>query len=159
MSIEEYKNYVKEKHKGQLRKHGTEYYTHPFAVSEILKNKGFDIDYQITGLFHDLLEDTSATYEEILNLSNEKVAIATKLVTKEKDYNMDDYINRIKNNDIAHMVKLADRIHNLSEAEYADKSFRDEYIKESEEYYVDLARDTIFEEDLNNVLNELKKVF
>ena len=85
-------------------------------VSTLLKEKGFGLDYQIAGLFHDLLEDTDTTYDEIVKISNQDIADAVVLVTKEENYNMSDYINRIKNNDIAHMVKLADRIHNLSEA-------------------------------------------
>lgn len=31
-----------------------------------------------------------------------------------------------------------------------------EYIKETEEWFIDLAKDTIFENDLNNVLENLK---
>lgn len=156
MNIEDYKEFVKEKHKGQKRKQGTEYYTHPFRVSELLKLKGFDERYQICGLFHDLLEDTNTTYEELVNISSKEIADATKLVTKEKGYNMEDYISRIKNNDIAHMVKLADRIHNLDEAIYADIAFQNKYIKETEDYYVSLAKDTVFEKDLNDVLERLK---
>ena len=60
--------YMKQKHEGQLRKQGTPYFMHPLEVSNILKTKGFDENYQIAGLFHDLLEDTDTTYEEILAL-------------------------------------------------------------------------------------------
>ena len=66
MNIEEIKEYVKNKHEGQRRKQGTPYYLHPYAVAEMLKNKGFGEDYQATGLLHDTLEDTNATKEEIL---------------------------------------------------------------------------------------------
>ncbi len=151
-----YIEFIKEKHKNQFRKHGTEYYTHPLSVANILKDKGFDENYQITGLFHDLLEDTDTTYDELVSISNKNIADAVVLVTKEKGYNMDDYINRIKNNHMAYMVKLADRFHNLSEAHLADKKFQDKYIKETEEYYIDLAKGTVFEKDINEVLDKLK---
>ena len=59
--------FAKEKHKGQKRIGGDDYITHPIAVSEIVKNQGFDENYQIAALFHDLLEDTDATEEEIIN--------------------------------------------------------------------------------------------
>lgn len=108
------------------------------------------------GLFHDLLEDTDATYEEIEKLSNARIAEAVKLLTKEPGYIMQNYIERIKNNDIAKMVKLADRIHNLSEAKLASIDFQVKYIKETEEWFIDLAKDTIFENDLKNVLENLK---
>ena len=114
MKLDNYIEYIKEKHKGQTRKQGTPYYMHPLEVSNILHKKGFSIEYQIAGLFHDLLEDTNATYEELVEISNKEIANSVKLVTKEKDYVMSEYIDRIMKNDMARMVKLADRVHNLS---------------------------------------------
>ena len=69
---------------------------------------------------------------------------------------MQNYIERIRNNDIAKMVKLADRIHNLSEAKLASTNFQIKYIKETEEWFIDLAKGTIFENDLKSVLEDLK---
>ena len=157
MDLRFYIDFIKEKHGNQTRKQGTPYYLHPLAVCECLAQKGFSLDYLITGLFHDLLEDTDTTYEEILNISNETVAKAVKLVTKEDGYDIYTYIERIKQNDIARMVKLADRWHNLSESHIASAEFQKKYIKETEDWYLDLAKGTIFEEDINLVLNELKK--
>ena len=53
------------------------------------------------------------------------------------------------------MVKIADRIHNLSEAYLASKLFQLKYIKETEEWFIDLAKGTVFEKELNEVLQEL----
>ena len=150
---------MRKKHEGQKRIQGTPYYLHPLAVSTILKEKGFDEEYQIVGLFHDLLEDTDTTYYDILNHSNVKIAEAVRLVTKEAGYNKTDYFSRIKQNDMARMVKLADRIHNLLEAPFASNKFQEKYIKETEEWFLDLAKDTVFEEDLSNALNHLKDSF
>ena len=97
--------FTKEKHKGQYRKHGEPYYTHPLNVSNMLKEKDFSLEYQIAGLFHDLIEDTDATYAELLEYSNLEIVEAVRLVTKEPGYDMEDYINRIKKNDIAKHVK------------------------------------------------------
>lgn len=158
MNIESCIEYIKEKHKGQKRKHGTPYYTHPAEVSNILKEKGFGIECQIVGLFHDLLEDTDTTYDEIEKITNTEIAKSVKLLTKESGYDMKQYIERIKDNEMARMVKLADRIHNLSEAHLASKEFQCKYIKETEEWFIDLAKGTVFEEDLNKVLQSLKKI-
>jgi (p)ppGpp synthase/HD superfamily hydrolase len=157
MDINECKNFMINKHGEQLRKHGTPYFTHPLAVAQLLKEHGFGIDYQIAGLFHDLLEDTDATYEDLVNISNKSVADAVKLVTKEKGYKMPKYIKRISENDIAKMVKLADRINNLSEAHLASVEFRIKYIKETTDWYLDLAKGTCFEKELNEVLEKVKE--
>lgn len=155
MDFEKAIEFIKQKHSGQKRKQGTPYYTHPVAVAELLKEKGFSLEYQIAGLFHDLLEDTDATIEEIINLSNKDVAEAVKLVTKIEGYIMKDYIENIKMNDMAKMVKLADRIHNLSESSSGSFEFQEKYIKETKDWFIDLAKGTVFEEELNAELKKL----
>lgn len=151
--------YIKQKHSGQFRKQGTPYYLHPLAVSKILKDKGFDTEYQIAGLFHDLLEDTDTTYQEIRDISNRHIADSVLLVTKEPGYTKPKYYKRIKENEMARMVKLADRVHNLSEAHFADKDFQKKYIKETEEWFIDLAKGTVFEEDIQVGLEALKETY
>ncbi len=157
MELKNYIEFIKEKHKGQKRIQGTPYYLHPMEVSNILAKKGFSKEYQIVGLFHDLLEDTETTYEEIIKMTNLEIAEAVRLVTKEDEYVMSEYIGRIMQNDMARMVKLADRIHNLSETHLAGAKFKEKYIKETEEWFVELAAGTVFEEDLKRMLEELKK--
>ena len=156
MNIEILKEYVKIKHKGQKRKQGTPYYLHPFAVADILKEKGFNEDYQAAGLLHDTLEDTNATKEEILKLTNENILETVVLVTKEQGYNMQEYYERIMNSDMARMVKLADRWHNLSESAMASCLFKQKYIKETEKWYLKMAEGTCFEEEIKNELIKLK---
>ena len=95
MNLNKLEEFMKLKHGNQKRKQGTPYYLHPLAVAKMLKEKGFSEDYQIAGLFHDLIEDTDATCEEIKNISNENVAEAVKLLTKNKGYVMAEYIGNI----------------------------------------------------------------
>lgn len=151
--------YVKQKHSGQYRKQGTPYYLHPLAVSKILKDKGFNTEYQIAGLFHDLLEDTDTSFREIKKISNRKIAVAVLLVTKEPDYIKESYYRRIKKNDMARMVKLADRLHNLSEAHFADRDFQKKYIAETEKWFIDLSEGTVFEKDIQTALESLKETY
>ena len=71
--------FAKEKHGTQKRIGGAPYITHPLAVADILKKDGYDIEYQIVALFHDLLEDTDATEDEIRSIAGEEVLQAVKL--------------------------------------------------------------------------------
>ena len=133
--------FATKKHNGQFRIGGEPYISHPIAVAEILKNKNFPIQYQIAGLFHDLLEDTNATEEEILTLGGSEVLEAVKLLTKTKGYVMEEYVTNIKKNKIAKEVKIADRIHNLSCAHLCDEKFKKRYILESIDYYMDFSEE------------------
>ena len=131
--------FAKAKHEGQKRIGGDDYITHPMAVCEIVKDQGFDENYQITALFHDLLEDTDSTEEEILKFGNQQILEAVKLLTKKKDYDMSEYIAAIKHNPIAFAVKAADRLHNLQCATITSEEFKRKYILETVDWYMDFS--------------------
>lgn len=134
-------DFAAEKHKGQKRIGGDDYISHPLAVFEQVKNQGYDEDYQITALFHDLLEDTDATEEEILYYGNKEVLTAVKLLTKQKNYDMKDYIDGIKGNSIAFVVKGADRLHNLQCAVVASEEFKKRYVLDTVKWYLDFSKE------------------
>lgn len=158
MELNKIKIFVIEKHKGQLRKQGIPYYLHPFEVARKLKEKGFDINYQVAGLFHDLIEDTDTTYEDILQISNKEIADVVKLVSKEDGYIMKDYIQRISENEMAKMLKLADRVSNLEDIlKIVDNEFKLKYIKSTEKWYLDLAKGTIFEKEMKEQFHLVKQ--
>ena len=158
MNLKEIRKIATQKHKGQKRKQGTPAILHPIGVAEMLKDKGFSQEYQIAGLLHDTIEDNEeTTYEEILNLTNLEIATAINLVTKEENYDEQDYHDRIMKNDMARMVKLADRLYNLRDAVNADIEFQKKYIKETMQWYVDMAKGTCFEKEINQGLANLEK--
>lgn len=130
-------SYATQKHEGQYRKGGQGYITHPVGVAELVREKGYGEDFQITALFHDLLEDTNATEEEIERIGGTEVLKAVKLLTKTKGYVMKDYISAIKRNEIAFVVKGADRLHNLRCAIVTDEDFKEKYVKETMTWYLD----------------------
>ena len=132
-------DFAKAKHKGQKRIGGDDYITHPIAVAEIVKRQGLDENYQIAALFHDLLEDTDATEEEILKYGNKDILEAVTLLTKKKGYVMAEYIDAIKKNPIAFAVKSADRLHNLNCAIVTDEEFKRKYILETIDWYLDFS--------------------
>lgn len=131
--------FAAEKHKGQFRIGGAEYITHPMAVAEIVKRQGYGIDIQITALFHDLLEDTNAKESEILFYGNEEILKAVKLLTKQKGYDMAEYVAGIRQNKTAFAVKAADRLHNLRCALVTDTEFKRKYIFETVDWYLDFS--------------------
>ncbi|MBE7019222.1 MAG: bifunctional (p)ppGpp synthetase/guanosine-3',5'-bis(diphosphate) 3'-pyrophosphohydrolase [Ruminococcaceae bacterium] len=131
--------FATKKHQGQKRIGGDDYITHPIAVSEIVKSQGFDENYQIAALFHDLLEDTDATEEDVLTYANQEILEAVKLLTKEHGYNMAEYVGAIKQNSIAYAVKAADRLHNLQCALITSEEFKRKYILETLDWYMDFS--------------------
>ncbi len=142
-------DFATQKHKGKKRKGGNDYITHPIAVCEMVKKQGYGEDFQIAALFHDLLEDTNATQKEILEYGNQNVLSAVKLLTKEKGYDMQKYIEGIKGNQIAFVVKCADRLHNLQCAIDTDEEFKRKYILETIDWYLDFSQD---------IKNQVKKL-
>lgn len=133
--------FATKKHSNQYRKGGEPYVTHPITVAQYVRDKGFGIDYQIAALFHDLLEDTNATESEILSLSNEQVLAAVKLLTKQKGYDMAEYVSAIKANPIAFQVKESDRLHNLRSAFCTSTEFKRKYILETVDWYLDFSKE------------------
>ena len=133
--------FATQKHKGQKRIGGNDYISHPIAVYEMVKKQGYDEDFQITALFHDLLEDTNATEEEILFYGSQNVLTAVKLLTKEKGYDMKNYIDGIKANPIAFAGKSADRLHNLQCALVTSTEFKRKYILETVDWYLDFSKE------------------
>lgn len=149
--------YATKMHQGQIRIGGAPYITHPIAVSEKLNSMSYGLDFQITALFHELLEDTAATEAEILRLSSQDVLNAVQLLTKNKQgYITRDYLDKIKNDRIALPVKLADRLNNLQCAVSAHKEFQLKYIKESTEYYIELSEDTPFQAEIIKAIAKLE---
>jgi (p)ppGpp synthase/HD superfamily hydrolase len=134
-------DFATQKHKGQKRIGGDDYISHPIAVCEMVKSQGYGEDFQITALFHDLLEDTNATEDEILEYGNQNILTAVKLLTKEKGYDMQKYIGDIKNNQISFVVKNADRLHNLQCALVTNVEFKRKYILETVDWYLDFSKD------------------
>ncbi len=131
--------YATRMHEGQRRMGGDDYITHPIAVAELLRARGYTIEYQITALFHDLLEDTEAEEDEILSLGGEEVLSAVRALTKCPGYDTAEYISAIRKNKIAFRVKAMDRLHNLRSAVVAPDSFKSRYIVETVRFYMDFS--------------------
>ena len=75
--------YADEKHGDQRRKSGEPYIIHPLAVAETLALQlNMDCDTVCAGLLHDVIEDTSATEEDVEKLFGKNVCELVQGVTK-----------------------------------------------------------------------------
>ena len=139
------------KHGDQKRASGDPYFSHPVEVAGILTELKLDVSTIVTGLLHDTLEDTDATYEELQKLFGEEVAQLVDGVTKLSKLELTaDQNKQAENfrkllvataNDIRVLiVKLADRLHNMRTLHYIQDPLRKQRIaQETLEIYAPLA--------------------
>ncbi|AOP49435.1 RelA/SpoT family protein [Streptomyces lydicus] len=109
-------------HRGQLRKSGEPYITHPLAVTLILAELGAETTTLTASLLHDTVEDTEVTLDQVRDLFGAEVSYLVDGVTKlEKvDYGAAAEPETFRKmlvatgNDVRVMsIKLADRLHNM----------------------------------------------
>ena len=92
---------------------GEPYLNHLYYVADAIEH--LDYDYYYTALLHDLLEDTPTTYEDLIEASIPiAVANAVLAITKLENEPYEAYLERVKCNEIARVVKLADLEHNMN---------------------------------------------
>jgi (p)ppGpp synthase/HD superfamily hydrolase len=117
-------SFAARKHQGQLRKDGeTPYVAHPVRVALIVRHV-FNVDDEIAlqaALLHDLIEDTTTDYDEILEIFGKQVADAVAALTKdarlvhdEREAAYDEQLSRSSWQ--ARLVKLADVYDNYCDA-------------------------------------------
>lgn len=69
---------------------------------------------RLVALLHDVIEDTSATYEDLKNRGiPEEIIEAVKIITRKDKQDYKDYIQLVSTNPIARLVKLADLKDNI----------------------------------------------
>lgn len=112
MTIEDALRLAIEAHEGQKDLDGKPVILHPLAVGIAGRNR----EEVIVGLLHDVVEDTSFTFEDLLKRGvDEPIVEALRILTHTKDMPYEDYVKRIaqSGNDIAIHVKYNDLCHNL----------------------------------------------
>ena len=144
-------NFAVKAHENQKRDSGDPYSIHPIAVANILTELKLDSATIATGLLHDTIEDTHATYETIKNEFGQEVADLVDGVTKisvfenqatstSKAENFRKLILATSKDIRVLLVKIADRLHNMRTIDAILKIEKKERIaKETMEIYAPLA--------------------
>ena len=133
------KNIALKVHSDQVDKKQYPYMAHVLDVASRVAYLGES--YEIVGLLHDAIEDASPVefrtegIAEINAAFDNEVSEAITAMTKRigEDY-FQEYLPRLKNNQVALQVKIADASHNLSKAHLIEKlqlqdKLRAKYIK------------------------------
>ena len=143
-------NYAKEKHGDQLRKSGEPYIIHPTNVAYTIADLGLDEQTISASLLHDVVEDTDATYEDIVKEFGKEIADMVDGVTKLKQIQHASIEeNQVENyrkmflamgKDIrVIIIKLADRLHNMRTLEFLRPDRQIAIATETMQLYAPLA--------------------
>jgi guanosine-3',5'-bis(diphosphate) 3'-pyrophosphohydrolase len=135
-------------HRGQKRKSGDPFITHPLAVATILAELGMEPPTLCAALLHDTIEDTDYTLDQLTADFGEEIALLVDGVTK---------LDKVKYGDAAQaetvrkmviamardirvlVIKLADRLHNMRTLRYMPQAKQERIARETLEIYAPLA--------------------
>jgi GTP diphosphokinase / guanosine-3',5'-bis(diphosphate) 3'-diphosphatase len=142
--------FAADRHKGQKRVSGEPYMIHPLSVTRLLADMHMDMTCLETGLLHDVVEDTSATIEEIRKSFGDDVGRCVDAVTKLSKLNLANREERQAESvrkmllamvdDIrVILVKLADRLHNMRTLDWLPREKQERIAQETIEIYAPIA--------------------
>ena len=138
------------RHQGQKRVSGEPFMVHPLLVTRQLAGMHMDMVGLVTGLLHDVVEDTTATLAEVRREFGEEVARCVDGVTKLSKLNLASREERQAEsvrkmllamvNDIrVILVKLADRLHNMRTLGSLPREKQERIATETMEIYAPIA--------------------
>ncbi|MDC4233230.1 bifunctional (p)ppGpp synthetase/guanosine-3',5'-bis(diphosphate) 3'-pyrophosphohydrolase [Actinomyces sp. B33] len=135
-------------HRGQIRKSGEPYITHPVAVATILAEMGMTTPTLVAALLHDTVEDTDYTVEELTADYGQAIAALVDGVTKldKVQYGAAAQAETLRKMLVAMshdirvlLIKLADRLHNARTWRFVPVGSAKKKAQETLEIYAPLA--------------------
>ena len=150
--IQEAYDFIMQKHNGQFRKSGEPYYHHLIEVAYILASLQCGPNTIISGLLHDVVEDTDVTVEDIKKRWGEEVSKIVDALTKiqrlklskitSEEFEAEDhrkiFLGMAKDIRVI-LIKLADRLHNLRTLGALSPERQHAIAKETIEVFVPIA--------------------
>jgi guanosine-3',5'-bis(diphosphate) 3'-pyrophosphohydrolase len=141
---------AEEAHRGQLRRSGEPYITHPIAVAQILADLGMDEPTVIAALLHDTVEDTPVELAAVNAEFGELVALVVDGVTKLDKIKGGDALEReaetvrkmvvaMSRDPRVLVVKIADRLHNMRTLRWLPEHKQERTARQTLEIYAPLA--------------------
>lgn len=133
--------YAKKAHEGQTRKSGGPYVRHPERVADIVRKykKSHKLKELVSAAFlHDTIEDTNTTAEDLKKMFGALVASLVQELTsdkvKQKEIGKTKYLTQkmLNMSSWGLVIKLSDRLDNVSDLKTADEKFAKKYKKETE---------------------------
>jgi guanosine-3',5'-bis(diphosphate) 3'-pyrophosphohydrolase len=137
-------------HEGQVRLSGEPYLSHPLEVAGILADMKLDPESIAAGLLHDVIEDTSATPQEIKDLFGPEILHIVSGVSKLSGLTFGSSQARqaesIRKMFLAMaddirviLIKLADRLHNMRTLQFHRADKRREIAQETLDIYAPIS--------------------
>ena len=138
-------------HGDQKRKSGEPYIVHPLCVAIELAKLKLDKETIISGILHDIVEDTPYTLEQLTADFGPEVALLVDGVTKLTQMSWDQDKIEVQAENLRKMflamakdirvilIKLADRLHNLRTLQYTKPEKQREKARETMEIYAPIA--------------------
>jgi GTP pyrophosphokinase len=135
-------------HRGQNRKSGEPYITHPLAVTQILAELGIGATTLAAALLHDTVEDTDYSLEQLRKDFGDEVAMLVDGVTKldKVKFGVDTQAETVRKMVVAMskdirvlVIKLADRLHNARTWQFVPAESARRKAQETLEIYAPLA--------------------
>ncbi|MBQ7682715.1 MAG: bifunctional (p)ppGpp synthetase/guanosine-3',5'-bis(diphosphate) 3'-pyrophosphohydrolase [Oscillibacter sp.] len=142
--------FAEEKHRGQFRKSGEPYIIHPIAVAQIVAELKLDSESLAAALLHDVIEDTTATHEDVARLFSPTVADIVEGVSKltriqydtVEDEQMENFRKMLMamNQDMrVIIIKICDRLHNMRTMDFQPPAKQRQKSLETMEIYVPIS--------------------